>query len=202
MKGRAVNQLIFFVLLVVLLSSGCCSFFRSLGLGPTVFREDFSLLDPEDFPSKIKQLEEISQSHKNMSVRTRAHFYVALACLHYNNPSPDYTKALEYLEEYIVLDSANKDIDEIVAWKSTVHALSSSLQEYKKLERSYAQLKQEYEGTNENKKSLNKQINDLNLMIERQKKEIGNLQETINKLDAVQQEIEKKKKKVIKKDSY
>lgn len=198
MKGRAVNKVIFFVIVAVLLSTGRCSFFRSLGLGPPVFREDFSLLDPEDFPAKIKQLEEISQNNKSMSVRTRAHFYVALACLHYNNPSPDYVKALEYLEEYIVLDSDNKDIDEIVAWKSTLQILSSSLQEYEKLERSYAQLKQEYESANENKKSLNKQINNLTQMIEKQKKEIGSLEETIRKLDAVQQEIEKKKKKIIK----
>jgi hypothetical protein len=198
MKGRAANQLLLLIIVAVLLSSGCCSFFRALGLGPSVFREDFSLLDPEDFPGKIKQLEEISQNHKSMSVRTRAHFYVALACLHYNNPSPDYAKALAYLQEYIVLDSDNKDIDGIVVWKSTLQTLSSSLLEYEKLERSYAQLKQEYESANKNRGFLNKQINDLNQMIEKQKKEIGSLQETIKKLDAIQQEIEKKKKKIIK----
>lgn len=194
MKRRAINQVIFLVIMAVLLSSGCCSLFRALGLAPPVFREDFSLLDPEDFPEKIKQLEEISQNHKSMSVRTRALFYVALAHLHYNNPSPDYSKALKYLDEYISLDSDNKDIDEIVAWKSTLQALDSSLREYEKLERSYAQLKQEYESANKNREFLNKQINDLAQMIEKQKKEIGSLEETIKKLDAVHQEIEKKKK--------
>lgn len=196
MKRGAINQVIFLVIMAVLLSSGCCSLFRALGLAPPVFREDFSLLDPEDFPEKIKQLEEISQNHKSMSVRTRALFYIALAHLHYNNPSPDYSKALKYLDEYIALDSDNKDIDEIVAWKSTLHTLDSSLREYEKLERSYAQLKQEYESANKNRGFLNKQINDLAQMIEEQKKEIGSLEETIKKLDAVYQEIEKKKKRI------
>jgi tetratricopeptide (TPR) repeat protein len=198
MKRRAVNQVIFLAIMAVLLSSGRCSLFRALGLAPPVFREDFSLLDPEDFPEKIKQLEEIAQSHKSKHVRNRAVFYVALAHLHYNNPSPDYSKAIKYLDEYIALDSDNKDIDEIVAWKSTLLTLDSSLQEYEKLERDYAQLKQEYESANKSankdRELLNKQITDLGQMIERQKKEISSLEEIIKKLDAVHREIEKKKR--------
>ncbi len=194
MKRRAVNQVIFLVIMAVMLSSGRCSLFRALGLAPPVFREDFSLLAPEDFPEKIKQLEEIAQSHKSKHVRTRALFYIALAHLHYNNPSPDYPKALKYLDEYIALDSDNKDIDEIVAWKSTLLTLDSSLREYEKLERDYAQLKQEYESANKNRELLNKRINDLGQMIEKQKKEISSLEEIIKKLDAVHREIEKKKK--------
>jgi len=194
MKQRAIHQARFLVMLAVLLSSGSCSLFRTPGTAPAVFREDFSLLDPKGFPEKIKQLEEISQSHKSMSVRTRALFYIALAHMHYNNPSPDYSKALEYLDKYIVLESNNKDIDEIVAWKSTLHTLDSSLREHKKLEESYAQLKQEYERANKNRELLNKRINDLGQVIENQKKEIKNLGETIKQLDTVQREIEKKKK--------
>ncbi len=193
MRRRIINQVILLVIMAVLLSSGCCSLFRALGLAP-VFREDFSLLDPEDFPGKIKQLEEIAKNHKSLYVRTRALFYIALAHSHYNNPSPDYSKAIKYLDEYIVLDSDNKDIDEIVAWKSNLQALESSLREYEKLKRSYDELKQRYDSTNKNKELLNKQINDLSQMIEEQKKEIMNLEETIKKLDAVQLEIEKKKK--------
>lgn len=122
-----------------------------------------------------------------MSVRTRALFYIALAHMHYNNPAPDYSQAVEYLDKYIALESDNKDIDEIVAWKSTLHTLDSSLREYKKLEGSYALLKKEYERASKNREFLNK-------VIENQKKEIESLKETIRKLDAVQQEIEKKKK--------
>jgi DNA repair exonuclease SbcCD ATPase subunit len=194
MKPGAINQVIFFVIIVVLLSAGCCSLFRAHGLAPPVLREDFSQLGPQDFPKKIKQLEEISQNHKSMSVRTRALFYIALAHMHYNNPAPDYSKAVKYLDKYIALGSDNKDIDEIVAWKSTLHTLDSSLREYKKLEGSYAQLKQEHERANKNREFLNKKISDLGQVIDNQKKEIESLKETIKKLDAVQQEIEKKKK--------
>jgi chromosome segregation ATPase len=193
MKRRAINQVVFIVLITVFFSSGC-SLFRALGLAPPVFREDFSQLAPEDFPEKIKQLEDISKNHKKMVVRTRALFYIALAHLHYNNPSPDYAKALEYLDEYIARDSDNKDIDEIVAWRATWQILDSSIREYEKLEQDYAQLKHEYESANKDKASLNRKINDLAQMIEKQKKEIAGLQETIKKLDAVQREIEKKKR--------
>ncbi len=187
MKQGAINQIIYFVIIGVSLSSDCCSFFRAHGLAPPVLREDFSLLDPKDFPERIKQLEEISQNHKSMSVRNRALFYIGLAHMHYNNPSTDYSKAGNYLDKYIALESDNKDIDEIVAWKFI-------LRQYEKLERSYAQLKQEYERANKNRELLNRKISDFSQVIENQKKEIESLKETIKKLDVVQQEIEKKKR--------
>jgi outer membrane protein assembly factor BamD (BamD/ComL family) len=192
-KPGAIHRVIFFIIIAVSLSAGC-SLFRTHGPAPTVLKEDFSLLDPKDFPEKIKQLEDISQNDKSMSVRTRALFYIALAHMHYKNPSPDYSKAAEYLDKYIALSPDNKDVDEIVAWKSTLLALDSSLQERKKLEGSYAQLKKEYERATNNRGSLNKKINDLGQVIANQNKEIESLKETIKKLDAVQQEIEKKKK--------
>jgi len=187
MKPGAVRQVLFPVVIGVLLSSGGCSLFSAKEPAPPPFREDFSLLNPQDFPDKIKLLEEISQNHKDMSVRTRALFYIALAHMHYKNPSPDYSKAVQYLEKYIATQSDNKDRDELVAWKSTVQALDSALRENEKLEKSYAELKQQYEG-------VNKKIRDLGQVIEKQKKEIDGLKETIKKLDAVEQEIEKKKK--------
>lgn len=203
MNRRAINNTIFLVLIAVLVSLGSCSVFRALGLIPPEFREDFSLLAPEEFPEKIEQLEEISQNHKSDFVRTRALFYIALAYMHYNNPSPDYSEALKYLDTYIALDSENKDIDEVVAWKSTLQTLARSLREYEKLEQSYTQLKQDYENANKDKDSLSKQVNDLSKMIEKQKEEIKNLEETIknleetiNKLDVLQREIEKKKKTI------
>ena len=187
MKSGAMKQIIYLAIIIVLLSSGGCSLFQSHGPARPLLREDFSLLDPQAFPEKIKQLEEISQNDKNEAVRTRALFYIALAYMHYKNPSPDYSRAVQYLDKYIALQSANKDIDEMVAWKSIVQTLDSSLREYEKLEKRQAQLKQQYD-------RANKSINELGQVIEKQKKEIESLKETIKKLDAVEQEIEKKKK--------
>jgi chromosome segregation ATPase len=194
MKPETIRQAIFISTIAVFLSTGCCSFFGAHGLAPTVLREDFSKLDPKAFPAKIKLLEDISQNDKSISVRTRALFYIALAQMHYNNTSPDYAKAVAYLDKYIALETANKDIDEIVAWKSVLHALDSSLLSFKKLEGEYAQLKKEYESANKNRGLLSKRISDLGQVIDSQKKEIESLKETIKKLDAVQQEIEKKRK--------
>jgi chromosome segregation ATPase len=202
MKPGAIYQVIFFIIVAALSSSGGCSLFRAHGSSPPVLREDFSHLAPEDFPAKINQLEEISQNNESMSVRSRAIFYIALAYMHYNNPSPDYSKAAQYLDKYIALESANQDIDEIVAWKFALQALDRSLREYEKLEKSYAQLKQQYDRANKNRESLNKKINDLGQEIENQKKEIASLKETIKKLDAVQQEIEKKKRGIKKQPPF
>ena len=78
------------------------------------------------------------------------------------------------------------DIDEKVAWKSVVKALDDSLREREKLVKSSAQLKQQYDRSNE---ALAK-------VVENQKREIESLKQTIKELDAVQQEIEKKRKAI------
>jgi hypothetical protein len=190
MKRGAIPQiwsLVIVVVIAALLSSGGCSLFRTHGPGPPLLQEDFSQLRPDDFPEKIKQLEDISQNDKNLSVRTRALFYIALAHMHYRNPSPDYSKSVQYLDKFIVLESTRKDVDEMVTWKFVVQALDNSLQEREKLVGSYAQLKQQYDRSNKNAEFLAK-------LVENQKKEIESLKQTIKELDTVQQEIEKKKK--------
>lgn len=187
-KPGALSRVVPLVVAAALLSSGCCSLFKTLAPSPPLLQEDFSLLRPEDFPAKIKQLEDISQNDKNVAVRSRALFYIGLAHMHYKNPSPDYPKAVQYLDKYIALEPARKDIDETVAWKSVVQALDNSLREQEKLAKSYAQLKLQYDRSNRNGESLAK-------VVENQK-EIERLRQTIKELDAVQQEIERKRKAI------
>jgi hypothetical protein len=194
LKPKVSGPAVFIVMIAALLSSVTCSLFRAGGYAPPVLREDFSVLHPEDFPAKIKQLEDISQSDTSMSVRTRALFYIALAQVHYHNPSPDYPKAVQYLDKYIALETNRKDIDEFVAWKSVVDTLDGSLRQNEKLEKNYTQLRQQYDSAIKNRDLLVKKTNDLGHVIEDQKKELASLKETIKKLDAVQQEIEKKRK--------
>jgi hypothetical protein len=193
-RPRAMSQVIFPVVIVALFSSGSCSLLRGLGPAPPALREDFSVLRPEDFAGKIKQLEEISQNDKSLAVRTRALYYIALAHAHYKNPSPDYPKAVQYLDKYIGLETDRQEIDDIVAWKAVVQALDNSLRDAEKLEKSYVQLKQQSDSANKNKELLAKKITDLGQVIENQKKEIERLKKTITELDTVQQEIEKKRK--------
>jgi DNA mismatch repair ATPase MutS len=194
MRPGAVGRITLLIAMVALLSSGSCSLFKSLGPAPPPLQEDFSTLRPEDFPAKIKQLEEISQHDKSASVRNRALFYIALAHVHYKNPSPDYSKAVQYLDKYIALEPKRKDGDEIVAWKSVAQTLDTSLQQHEKLKKDYAQLKQQYDSAAKNRDLSAKKVSDLNQLIESQKKEIESLKATIKRLDTVQQEIEKKRK--------
>jgi len=184
------------VLVIAALSfSGGCMLFKKPEVAPAILREDFSLLEPEEFPEKIKQLEEIAQNHESVSVRTQAYYYVAVAYMHYNNPAPDYTQALKNLDEYITRDTENATIDEVAAWKAILLSLVNSMGEIRKLEQSHAQLKQQYSRADKDRKDLNRQIEDFSQTIERQKKEILSLEDKIRKLDALHAEIEKKKKK-------
>jgi outer membrane protein assembly factor BamD (BamD/ComL family) len=187
MKPGTIPQVMSLVVIAAVLSSGGCSLFKTRGPGPPLFHEDFSLLRPEDFSGKIQQLEAMSQRDPSTAVRSQAVFYLALAHMHYKNPSPDYAKAVQYLDKYVALESARKDIDEKVAWKSVIQALDNSLREREKLVKSYAQLKQQYDGSTKNGEALARTV-------EKQKKEIEGLKQTIKELDAVQQEIEKKRK--------
>ena len=187
MKPGLAAQALSLAVIAVLISSGGCSLFRTQGPVPSLLQEDLSLVRPEDFPAKIKELENTSLHGPNPSVRTRALFYLALAHMHYKNPAPDYAKAAQYLDHYIGLESARKDIDEKVAWKSVVKALDDSLREREKLVKSSAQMKQQYDRSNKNAEALAK-------VVENQKREIESLKQTIRELDAVQQEIEKKRK--------
>jgi septal ring factor EnvC (AmiA/AmiB activator) len=201
-KPGGITQVIYLVIMAALLSSTSCSLFGIHGAAQPSLREDFSLLAPEDFPQKIKQLEDVSQNGKSVPVRTRALFYLALAHMHYRNPSPDYSRAAQYLDKYIALQSAQRDksIDELVAWRSVVQTLDNSLREYEKLKKNYAQLKQQYDRANKTTEGLVKKVNELGQVIENQKKELERLKETIKELDAVQQEIEKKKRGIKKSD--
>ncbi len=187
MKRGILAQALSLAVLAAGLASDGCSLFRTLAPSPPPLQEDFSTLRPEDFPAKIRQLEDLAEHDPSASVRTRALFYVALAHLHYRNPAPDYPKAVQYLEKHIALETARRDIDEVVALKSIVQLLEVALQEREKLARDYAQLKQQYDRTNKNGDSLAKTI-------ESQKKQIESLKQTIKELDTVQQEIEKKRR--------
>ncbi|HSA97276.1 MAG TPA: hypothetical protein VLJ16_14575 [Acidobacteriota bacterium] len=189
MKPEMGPRIVSLAVVATLFLSGGCSLFGTRAPDPPLLREDFSLLRPEDFPAKIQQLEDVSQNDPSAPVRARALFYLALAHMHYKNPSPDYAKAVQYLDKHIALESAREGIDEKVAWKAVVQALGDSLQEREKLAKSYAQLKQQYDRSNKNSDALAKQV-------ESQKKEIERLKQTIKELDAVQQEIEKKRKAI------
>jgi tetratricopeptide (TPR) repeat protein len=194
MKQGALEKIIFLIIITGLFSSGCSLFFKEPVVIPPIFNEDFSELDPEEFPEKIKQLEDIAQNHESMSVRARAHLYIALAHIHYGNPLPDYSLALKHLDEYIALDPDTERIDEIVIWMSILRDLDSSIRDYDELKKNYELLKQENVRANKDWKYLYQEKKELSKTIEKQKKQLLSLEEKIKKLDSLYLEIEKKKK--------
>lgn len=177
------------------LFSLACALPQPAEVAPPVFSVDFSGLAPDDFPEQIRQLEDVSQSHSDLHVRTRAVYYLALAYMHYNNPQPDYTRALGSLGRYIALDPSDEHLGEIVAWKSILGSLDSTLEEYEKLKERHSRMTRDLQRANRDRNTLSQKIKDLDQTLEAQKKEIEALQGKIKQLDALHQEIEKKKKK-------
>lgn len=194
MKQASLEKTIFLIIITGLFFSGCSSHIIEPVVIPPIFKVDFSELDPEEFPEKIKQLEDIAQSHESMSVRASANLYIALALIHYKNPLPDYSRAIKYLNEYIALDQDNERIDEVMIWISVLRDLDSSIREYDDLKKNYELLKQENVRANKDWKFLNQEKNELSKTIETQKKKILSLEGKIKKLDSLYLEIEKKKK--------
>jgi hypothetical protein len=194
MKQGALVKILFLIIIAALFSSNCSSHLQKSSVTPPIFKEDFSELDPDEFPRKIKQLEDIAQNHESISIRTEAHLHIALAHIHYKNPAPDYSSALKHLDEYIILDPDNERKDEFVIWMSILRDLDNTIREYDELNKKYELLKQENVRANKDWKYLYQEKEALSKTLEAQKKQISSLEEKIKKLDSLYLEIEKKKK--------
>jgi len=174
-----------------------CAVYEEPALTPPVFNQDLSLLAPEDFPGKITELEDIAGNHESPGIRSQAYYYAALAHVHYNNPSPDYARALGNLDAHMASGPEHPDQNksELAVWQFVISQMVTVLQDYENLQKSYTELRQQYRKNEENRVFLGQQIEDLAKTIERQRKEIAGLEDKIKKLDALHAEIEKKKKK-------
>ena len=189
-------------LVVLFLSTGfvcteACAVYEEPDITPPVFNQDLSLLAPEDFPGKITELEDIAGNHESPGIRSQAYYYAALAHVHYNNPSPDYARALGNLDAYMASGTENpgQNKSEIAVWQFVISQMVTTLQDYEKLQKSFSELRQQYRNAEDNREFLGQQIEDLAKTIESQRKEIAGLEDKIKKLDALHAEIEKKKKK-------
>jgi len=198
MKARGSRQVLTVPLFfcTVLLSSMACTMYEEPDITPPAFNQDLSQLAPEDFPDKITEFEAIAQNHESPSVRCQAHYSAALALMHYNNPSPDYSRALVHLDTHMASETdPARDKSEIAIWHFVLSQLNILLADYDTMQKNYADMRRRYQIADQGKKGLSQQMKDLNLILERQKKEIADLEDKIKKLDALHAEIEKKKKK-------
>lgn len=196
------KKLILFLVLAGFLFSGCSTLFKKPEVDPPIFQVDISKLSPEDYPARIEQLEEIVQNHESVAMRNRARIHIALLYMHYNNPSPDYSLALKYLDEFEAVGTDVERINEINTNVEALRKMEALIRDYEKLEKEYALLKEENEQLRQTNERLNKdwqyasqESTNLTKTIASQKREIANLKEKIKELDSLYLEIEKKKKK-------
>ena len=183
-------------LCLTFLFNGACTLFEEPEILPSPLNQDLSLVAPEDFPETIKKLEDISENHHNPDIRNKARYTTVLVYMHYNNPNPDYMKALANLDKYMSLTTdQTPEKSETAVWHSILAQMITMLQKNEKQQESYETLRQQYRTTEKNREFLGNQIQELAETIKKQRKEIADLEDKIKKLDALHAEIEKKKKK-------
>lgn len=199
---RNIKKSFLLLILFVFMISGCSTLFKKPEVDPPIFQADISQFPPEDYPARIEQLEQIAENNESVAMRNRARVHIALILIHYNNPSPDYERAIKTLDAFEAVGTDVERINEINTSVAVLRRMDALIRDYEKLEKEYAQLQEEnnelrqtterlnkdWQYANQNKESLNKTI-------AAQKKEIANLKEKIKELDSLYLEIEKKKKK-------
>ena len=198
MKMRASTRNLKFicVLWTAMISVAACAISEEPEITPPSFSQDLSQLAPDDFQNKIEELSSIAEKHENADIRTRAHYYAALASMHYNNPSPDYTGALVHLDAFMASETEPaQDRSEVAVWHFVLSQMNMLMSEHEKLQQSYVELEKTSLESDRNYRVLSSQLKNLKQAIETQKKEIAGLEDKIKKLDALHAEIEKKKKK-------
>jgi len=200
--SKAVKKLILFLVLVGFLTTGCSTLFKKPEVDPPVFQVDLSNLAPEDYPTRIEQLEQIAENNESVSMRNRARVHIALIHSHYNNPSPDYEQAITVLDEFEAVGTDVETINEITTCVETLRRLEKLIKDYEKLEKEYALLHEENNHLRQTNERLNKdwqyanqESSNLSNTIAAQKREIASLKKKIKELDSLYLEIEKKKKK-------
>lgn len=103
----------------------------------SIFKE-YSSVMPEDFPWRIKEIEESFQGLTlSEEDRTLQHLRLAVLLSHYKNPRPDYQRALKELDLYL-LSARDED-------KAVLLSFQSLLKEVIRLDREGKELKKKLE---------------------------------------------------------
>lgn len=174
----------FFVSLLVTIGllSNCTSIFKKRNtVNKGLMEIDITTLEPDQFSDYISQLNEYVQNSKSDPERKQACLKIAFACIYHRNPLIRYDLALEHFNKYLKFEPAQENSDEIINWINLLEQLKMLELELKTIIEKFALLKEKNQ--------------DLILQTTNQAKIIKQLENKINKLDALYFKIEKKKKK-------
>lgn len=176
----------FFILLAfisaILLTSGCSMFTRSGRTGePSVFSQNPANYNTQDFQTAQKDLYRISQTHPNQNTRRKALYHLAKTLAHYNNPSPQYERALDYFKQYIKGNEEAPESEETRNWIAVLESFKEQSQKITVLIKQNSKL-------NKTKAENEKTIHQL-------KQEITKLKNNIKRLDTLYLKMERRRRK-------
>lgn len=167
--------------LLYLLFCVSCTGIRKPYVIPEVIQRDISSISVEEFPVFIDQLGKLARSHPDINIRLEAHLTIALISVHTANPEPDYTRAIDNLNEYVALSPYDEERAEVRIWMSVLARLDEALHDKQTLQAETREWDQK------NRR--------LDRIIEGQKSIIQTLEKKIRQLDSIFLKIENKRKK-------
>jgi hypothetical protein len=171
-------------LVVLIVSCNFCVLInrKEPNIEKVIFKSEYSSFKGLDFTKEISKLQNVSQKHPDLSVRSEAHLHLAIVYLHPRNPKRDYDKSIQ---EFNIAKKSIQDksiMDEMDNWLSLLKQIIHDRDRLKQNDIEFSKLL-------ENNRKLKKE---LFLKV----KEIKHLRAIINKLDSLYFKIEKKKKKM------
>ncbi|MBN1930710.1 MAG: hypothetical protein JW786_03780 [Desulfobacterales bacterium] len=191
LKARPIISFFFFIAMLFF-STGCAQQTKNIK-GSTYYLA----LQTEAIETEISRLESSSESSDGSLFDPKSYFYLALLHSHYKNPEPNYKRALEKLEEYILIEPESEQnnsvqyllslLDRLVKNENSCNALKTQITTLKeekralqeetvtKLERQKESLTQKYENLvreNQDMKEIIEKLKHLDIQLEKKRKNI------------------------------
>ena len=179
-------HILIITLLICPLLSGCLTLSERPEASYYRAKKHNAQLKTESFQEEIKRLEGIAGEKTDTSVQAKSYLQLALLHLDHKNPSRNYSKALEALENYVNLEPGAADLDEVQDWITALKEIERLQGEKGSLKKTQSPGEKEKLLKSENKK-LHDKISSLKATVEK-------LRGDIEKLNALDLELEKKRR--------
>lgn len=116
------------VLFMLLFTNQCANTNRAL-MNDYLFSAtyyEYGSLRPYEFQNEIERLQKSIQEMPDTPDAAKAHIQLAFLYSHYRNPAPDYSRALQQLETYVLSDTKGGRQDYVQNWLRMLKEISAA----------------------------------------------------------------------------
>jgi len=103
----------------------------------------------KDFFQETSRLEKLVREHPETSVRAQSHLRLAFLYVNHRNPQLNYTRALEEMETYLSLASANEQTVDFQNWLTALREIEKLKTNVEKVQKANKNLRDEVAGLKE-----------------------------------------------------